>query len=127
LTLINPVTNPAVGGGGQIFFTLVGFGIIMTYASYLERKDDVVLSGLTATATNEISEVCMAGMITVPAAFIFLGADAITSVAGSTFKMGFLILPAVFEKMPIGQLFGFIWFLLLFLAAIAASIRCSNR
>ena len=30
---------------GQIFFTLsVGFGIIMTYASYLRPDDDVVLS-----------------------------------------------------------------------------------
>lgn len=32
---------------GQIFFSLsVGFGVILTYASYLRRDDDVVLSGL---------------------------------------------------------------------------------
>jgi SNF family Na+-dependent transporter len=57
---------------GQIFFTLsVGFGIIITYASYLKPSDDVTLSALTASAANEFCEVCLGGLITIPAAFIF--------------------------------------------------------
>ena len=70
------LTRPQVwmAAAGQIFFSLsVGFGVIVNYASYLRRKDDVVLSGLTASATNEFFEVCMGGLITIPAAFIFLG------------------------------------------------------
>jgi SNF family Na+-dependent transporter len=44
---------------GQIFFSLsVGFGIIINYASYLRKNDDVALSGLTASAVNEFFEVC---------------------------------------------------------------------
>ncbi|MCB0358613.1 MAG: hypothetical protein KDD44_03230 [Bdellovibrionales bacterium] len=45
---------------GQIFFSLsVGFGIIINYSSYLKRNDDVVLTGLTASSTNEFFEVCL--------------------------------------------------------------------
>jgi SNF family Na+-dependent transporter len=124
-SIINPATNPEIWlqAAGQIFFSLsVGFGIIMTYASYLKPKDDVVLSGLTASATNEFCEVCLGGLITVPAAFIFLGGDTITNAAGSSLKMGFFTLPAVFERMPIGHFFGFLWFFLLFLAAVTSSI-----
>jgi len=50
--LRNPQTWLAAAG--QIFFSIsVGFGIIINYASYLKRDDDVALSGLTAAATNE--------------------------------------------------------------------------
>jgi SNF family Na+-dependent transporter len=108
---------------GQIFFTLgVGFGIIMTYASYLKRDDDVVLSSLTASATNEFSEVCLGGMITIPAAFIFLGALPLERVAGSSIGLGFLAVPVVFQYLPLGWLFGFLWFLMLFIAALASSL-----
>jgi len=124
-SLLNPAYNPEIWlqAAGQIFFSLsVGFGIIMTYASYLRAKDDVVLSGLSASATNEFCEVCLGGLITVPAAFIFLGGDVITAQAGSSLNIGFLTLPAVFERMPLGHFFGFLWFFLLFLAAITSSI-----
>src|SRR5690606_37002645 len=48
---------------GQVFFTLsVGFGIIITYSSYLRRDDDVALSSLTSCAGNEFCEVALGGM-----------------------------------------------------------------
>ncbi len=106
---------------GQIFFSLsVGFGVIVNYSSYLKRKDDVVLSGLTASATNEFFEVCLGGLITIPAAFVFLGAAGATQ--SGTFDLGFKTLPVVFEYMPGGRFFGCIWFLMLFLAAITSSL-----
>jgi SNF family Na+-dependent transporter len=106
---------------GQIFFSLsVGFGVIINYSSYLRRKDDIVLSGLTASSTNEFFEVCLGGLITVPAAFIFLG---VAGIAGmGTFGLGFNTLPVVFLHMPLGRLFGFTWFFMLFLAAITSSL-----
>ena len=116
------LSNPQVwmSAAGQIFFSLsVGFGVIINYASYLKRKDDVVLSGLTASATNEFFEVCLGGLITIPAAFVFLGAMGAT---GGTFGLGFNTLPVVFEYMPAGRFFGCIWFFMLFLAAITSSL-----
>ncbi|MBA4107191.1 MAG: sodium:calcium symporter [Pirellula sp.] len=109
-----------LAAAGQIFFTLsVGFGIVINYASYLKRKDDVVLSGVTACSVNEFFEVCFGGLITLPAAFIFLGAA-----AGSqgTFDLGFKALPNVFAQMPGGRIIGFLWFIVLFIAAITSSI-----
>ncbi|MEM6472118.1 MAG: sodium-dependent transporter [Planctomycetota bacterium] len=115
--LLQPETWLAASG--QIFFSLsVGFGVIINYASYLKKKDDVVLSGLTACSMNEFFEVCLGGLITLPAAFIFLGASA----ASGTFGLGFMALPNVFAQMPAGQFFGFLWFFMLFLAAITSSL-----
>src|SRR5690606_9623223 len=63
-----------VDATGQIFFTLsVGFGLIVTYASYVKPDDDIALSAVTSAAGNEFTEVVLAGMTIVPAAFIFLG------------------------------------------------------
>lgn len=108
---------------GQIFFSLsVGFGIIMTYASYLRKDDDIALSALTASSTNEFCEVCLGGLITIPAAFIFLGAAPLAQVVGSSIGLGFHAVPVVFEYLPLGDAFGFLWFGLLFLAAITSSI-----
>ena len=106
---------------GQIFFSLsVGFGVIIVYASYLKKDDDVVLSGLSATSANEFCEVALGGMITIPAAFMFLGA---AGIAGQgTFALGFKVLPLVFANMPAGIVFGSIFFILLFLAAVTSSL-----
>ncbi|MBM4021785.1 MAG: sodium:calcium symporter, partial [Planctomycetes bacterium] len=63
-----------LAAAGQIFFSLsVGFGVILVYASYLGPGDDLALSGLTASATNEFCEVTLGGLITLPAAVAFLG------------------------------------------------------
>ena len=108
-----------LAAAGQIFFTLgVGFGIIINYASYLKRKDDVVLSSLTASSVNEFFEVCLGGLITIPAAFMFLGALH----QYGTYDLGFKTLPNVFASMPAGRIFGFLWFVMLFLAAITSSL-----
>lgn len=120
------LTNPQtwLAAAGQIFFSLsVGFGVIINYASYLRKNDDVVLSGLTASATNELFEVGFGGLITITAAFVFLGtANMIGAVQGGTFGLGFNTLPVVFAHMPFGNLVGAIWFFMLFLAAITSSI-----
>ncbi len=58
-------------------------------------------------------------MITIPVAFLFLGAS-VTKFG--TFGMGFIALPSVFTMMPMGNLFGGLWFFVLFLAALTSSI-----
>jgi NSS family neurotransmitter:Na+ symporter len=112
-----------LAAAGQIFFSLsVGFGIIVNYASYLRRNDDVALSGLTAASTNAFFEVCLGGLITIPAAFLFLGLLRMQEAGISTFGLGFTTLPIVFETMHAGRIFGFVWFFMLFLAAITSSV-----
>ncbi|HIL69323.1 MAG TPA: sodium:calcium symporter [Verrucomicrobia bacterium] len=119
------LTNPQLwlAAAGQIFFSLsVGFGVIITYASYLSKDDDIVLSGLTASSANEFCEVALGGMITIPAAVVFLGASGVAGIGMGTFSLGFNVLPLVFAQMPGGTLFGAMFFFLLFLAAVTSSL-----
>jgi len=112
-----------LAAAGQIFFSLsVGFGVIINYASYMRKKDDVVLSGLTSSATNEFFEVALGGMITLTAAVVFMGPIMTQANTGGTFSTGFFALPVVFARMPLGNFFGAIWFFMLFLAAITSSL-----
>ncbi len=115
--------NPQLwlAAAGQIFFSLsVGFGVIITYSSYMKKDDDVALSGLAATSANEFCEVALGGLITLPAAVTFLG---VAGVAGmGTFDLGFKVLPMVFANMAFGELFGALFFFLLFLAAVTSSL-----
>jgi SNF family Na+-dependent transporter len=111
-----------LAAAGQIFFSLsVGFGVIINYASYMKKRDDVVLSGLTASATNEFFEVALGGLITITAAVVFVGVTMVGR-SQSSFDLGFNMLPVVFSQMPAGNLFGAAWFLILFLAAITSSL-----
>jgi len=121
--VLDQLKNPQLwlAAAGQIFFSLsVGFGVIITYASYLKKDDDIVLSGLSATSANEFCEVGLGGLISIPAAYAFLG---VAGVAGmGTFDLGFKVLPMVFSNMPMGSFFGFLFFFLLFLAAVTSSL-----
>ncbi|MDP1588393.1 MAG: hypothetical protein Q8M07_11650 [Prosthecobacter sp.] len=121
--VIKQLANPSLwlAAAGQIFFSLsVGFGVIIVYASYMKKNDDVVLSGLTASSANEFCEVALGGLITVPAAVAFLGVAGVAGQAGV--GLGFKILPLVFSKMPAGAFFGGAFFFMLFLAAVTSSI-----
>jgi neurotransmitter:Na+ symporter, NSS family len=113
---------------GQIFFTLsVGIGVILTYASYLSKGDDVVLSGLTASGMNEVAEVILGGSIVIPAAFAFFGPVEIQSIAhSSVFNLGFVTMPMILNRLPLAEIFGAIWFLLLFLAGITSSVSLAQ-
>jgi len=121
--LKNPQTWLAAAG--QVFFSIsVGFGIIINYASYVRREDDVALSGLTAAATNEVFEVGFGGLITLTASFVFLGlTGTVAAVSTGTFGLGFQTLPVVFAQMgAVGPVVGAVWFFMLFLAAVTSSL-----
>ncbi len=123
-TLWQSLSNPDVwlAATSQIFFSVsVGFGLIVTYASYVRSKDDIALSSLTATVSNEFCEVVLAGLMILPPAIMFLGASQVEGNLG-LFSLGFNVLPNVFEQMPFGQFFGFLFFFLLFLAAVTSSL-----
>lgn len=113
---------------GQVFFTLsVGIGVILTYASYLKKNNDVVLSGLTAASTNQLAEVILGGTIVIPAAFVFFGPLDITAIAKSgTFNLGFVTMPLVLNRLPWSEFFSFLWFFLLFLAGITSSVSIAQ-
>lgn len=123
LSMLDQLSRPELWlkAAGQIFFSLsVGFGVILTYASYLKESDDIVLSALAASSANEFCEVAIGGLMTLPAAVAFMG---VSGVAGmGAFGLGFNALPMVFSSMTYGYFFGFLFFFLLFLAAVTSSL-----
>ena len=128
------LNKPSVwlAAAGQIFFTLsVGMGSLQAYASYLTKKDDIVLSGLATAATNETAEVVLGGSLAIPAIVAFFGVTGAVAIAkGGTFDLGFVALPLVFNNLPggavISTIAGVMWFGLLFFAGITSSVAMAT-
>jgi len=113
-----------LAAAGQIFFTLsIGSGAIQTYASYLKKNDDCALTGLATSSTNEFVEVVLGGSIAIPIAVAFFGMEATRAIAAQgSFDLGFVAMPVIFQKLPLGAIFGALWFSLLFFAGITSSV-----
>lgn len=117
-----------LAAAGQIFFTLsLGLGVIVTYASYLDEKDDVALNGLATASANEFAEIILGASVAIPAAVVFFGVFGAQEIAaGGAFNLGFVTMPAIFSSIPYGMLFSAFWFGLLFLAGITSSVALSQ-
>lgn len=101
---------------GQAFFSLsVGWGLMITYGSYMAKRQDIVSSGPWVAGMDTLVAI-MGGFMVFPAVFAFgLTPDAGTAL---TFKT----LPAVFEQMPAGMAVGAAFFFLLGIAALTSTI-----
>ncbi len=123
-SVLDSLGNPEVwlAATAQLFFTVsICLGATCSYASYVKPNEDIALSSVTATAANEFCEVVLGGLMAIPPAVMFLGIQSADKF-GSTFSLGFVALPNVFGQMPAGQFFGFLFFTLLFCAAITSSM-----
>jgi len=103
----------------QLFFSLsVSMGIMITYGSYV--KDDVNLSkSMNQIEFFDTGVAFLAGMMIIPAVFVFLGTDGMTSGPSLTF----ISLPKVFEAMGgIGHFVGALFFLMLAFAALTSCV-----
>ena len=121
-----------LAAAGQMFFTLsVGMGSIQTYASYLRKKDDIALTGLSTASTNEFAEVVLGGTIAIPAAVIFFGVAGATAIANrGSYDLGIVAMGVVFQGLPgpqiLGQLAAFLWFFLLFIAGVTSCVALAS-
>ena len=111
---------------GQIFFSLsVGFGIMLTYASYLQRRrSNLVGTGLVAGFANSSFEL-LAG-IGVFATLGFMAnaqetsVDKLENIAGPS--LSFITFPTVISQMPGGALFGVLFFASFAMAGLTSFI-----
>lgn len=113
-----------LAAAGQVFFTLsVGFGIMACYASYMRRRDDLVVTGLSTAMTNEFAEVILGGSIAIPIAYAFFGHAGTVEIAkGGSFNLAFMAMPVIFQQLFAGRILGTLWFFLLFIAGITSSV-----
>ncbi len=100
----------------QAFFSLgVGWGMMITYGSYLPKSQNIVTSSLWVGAMDT-TVALLAGLMVFPAVFAFN----LSPAEGPT--LVFSVLANIFQQMPLGNIAGALFFLLLFLAAITSTI-----
>jgi SNF family Na+-dependent transporter len=119
------LANPSVwlAAAGQIFFTIsIGMGSMQCYAAYVRENDDITLNGTTSAWTNEFCEVILGGTILIPIAVAYMGLEKVQKTT-SGFDLGFITFPTLFQNWgAFAPVAGFLWFGLLFFAAITSSL-----
>ncbi|MBQ6391863.1 MAG: sodium-dependent transporter [Eggerthellaceae bacterium] len=107
---------------GQMFYSLsLAMGIMVTYGSYLEKKESLSESVISIAGFDLIVSF-LAGLMIVPAAFVVLGlGDGGTMSAGPSLM--FVTLPEVFVNMgSTAQIIGIVFFVLVLFAAATSAI-----
>lgn len=110
---------------GQIFFSLsIGFGIMITYASYVDRRTDMTGSGLVVGFANSGFEL-LAG-IGVFAALGFIAQASGTPVGEALgtggIGLAFVAFPTIISEAPAGALIGILFFASLVLAGLTSLV-----
>ncbi len=109
---------------GQIFFSLsIGFGIMITYASYVDRDTDMSGSGMVVGFANSGFEL-LAG-IGVFAALGFVAQAngiAVDEVASEGLGLAFVAFPTIISEAPAGALIGVLFFGSLVIAGLTSLV-----
>ncbi|HST71113.1 sodium-dependent transporter [Kocuria sp. U4B] len=117
-----------VAAYGQIFFSLsVGFGIMITYSSYLKPKTDLTSSALVVGFGNSSFEI-LAG-IGVFAALGFMASTAgvaVGDVATSGIGLAFIAFPTIIAEAPFGTLIGVLFFASLTFAGFTSLVSIAE-
>ncbi len=101
---------------GQALFSLsLGMGTMITYGSYIAKKDNIYISAGYVCLFDTLIAI-IAGLMTFPALFA-MNMDP----AGGP-GLVFVVLPSIFAKIPLGLFFGAGFFLLLSVAALTSTI-----
>ncbi|RPA67264.1 sodium-dependent transporter [Cyclobacteriaceae bacterium YHN15] len=103
---------------GQAFFSMsVGWGLMITFGSYLPKSGNIVSSSGWIAGMDTVVAL-MGGLMVFPALFALLpGKDPAAGPA-----LVFDVLPRVFDAMPGGNIIGGMFFLLLMVAALTSTI-----
>ena len=101
---------------GQAFFTLsLGMGAIMAYGAYMPADQNIGRTAITVAALDT-GVALLAGIAIFPIVF----ANGLEPSEGP--GLVFVTLPIAFANMPLGVLFGTLFFILLSIAALSSSI-----
>ena len=104
--------------GGQMFFSLsLGMGAMITYGSYLDKKENIQNNAILIVVMDTLVAL-MAGLCVIPGRFAL---DPDGALGGPSLL--FITMQNVFHKMgAVGPIFGILFYLLVVFAAISSSI-----
>lgn len=101
---------------GQAFFSLsIGMGTLITYASYIQKSDNLGTTAFSVAFADTFIAV-LAGLAIFPAVFAF------NIEPGSGVGLVYITLPNIFQQMPGGYFFSLMFFILLGVAALTSTI-----
>jgi NSS family neurotransmitter:Na+ symporter len=101
---------------GQAFFSLsIGMGTLITYGSYIPKKDNLASTAVSVVITDTLVAL-LAGLAIFPAVFAF----GIEPASGA--GLAFITIPNIFQQMAGGMIFSVAFFVLLSLAALTSTI-----
>lgn len=110
--------NMVLAAMGQMFYSLsLAMGILITYGSYLEKKENLESSVVKVNLLDTAVSV-LAGLMIIPAVFATAGPDQLGAGPG----LMFITLPKVFNSMGAPDIVGAAFFLLVFFAAGTSAI-----
>jgi len=109
--------------------TGAGYGLLLSYAVYTSKRDDIVLNSMTIGFGNNSASL-LAGIMVICSVFALAPADPGAPPAGELLQLGgpgntalsFLWIPALFQQMPFGRLSLILFFVALVVAAISSLI-----
>lgn len=120
-------TNLIFSAMGQAFFSLsLGMGALITYGSYLNKKENIPQAAALVTLAD-VGIAFLAGLLIIPAMFVAKNAGIDIMVGdklASSTDLVFQILPALFHSIggAIGLILGVVFFMLLSIAALTSTI-----
>ena len=101
---------------GQCFFSLsIGAGMMIIFGAYMPSHQDATVTSMTV-CTLDTTVALLAGMIIFPAVFAF----GLSPQEGP--QLVYVVLPAIFQQMPLSQISSTVFFLLLLVAALSSTI-----
>lgn len=105
---------------GQLFYSMsLSMGIMITYGSYM-KKDNHLEKSVRQIELFDTGIAFLAGMMIIPAVFVYSGGDA--DALGKGPSLMFVTLPKVFDNMSFGGAIGAVFFVLVLFAALTSSI-----
>ena len=112
--------NAFLAALGQLFYSMsLAMGIMITYGSYL-KKDANIEHSVRNIEIFDTGIAFLAGLMIVPAVFVFSGGNEASLKAGPTLM--FITLPKVFDGMAGGHIIGAVFFVLVLFAALTSAI-----
>lgn len=107
---------------GQLFYSMsLAMGIMITYGSYM-KKDSHLAASVHQIEIFDTGIAFLAGLMVIPAVFSFTGGADINAGPG----LMFMTLPKVFGSIPLTDLIGSLFFLLVFFAALTSAISLTE-
>ena len=101
---------------GQALFSLsLGMGAMITYGSYLPKSENMPVAGVSVALFDTLIAI-LAGLIIFPAIF----SVGVEPNAGP--GLVFVVLPSIFNSLPMGNLFAIAFYALLAIAALTSTI-----